>query len=281
MSELRSFDKDTLFIPGENNALVWEKTVFDPSVDLKYFADREIEKVYISHGHADHFRQASELRTKGAKVLAPKKEAIFVENPSINVRAMFSWAALPSPMVTRFFLGTPCKVDAYTEEEMGSPVTAVSLPGHSVGHHGFLLPNRIFFSGDALWPKEMWNFSPLPYMIDLNQTRQSLRQIKELDYTWLIPAHGNPLSREESIEHIDYHLYRLAEIEEIILNLTASPLSTEELAEILSQELNLLNRLNQYWLTLVVLKCFLCSLYERGLIICEYNQYKTKWVRKQ
>ncbi len=280
MGLVKQLDKDTLFIAGENNALIWEKTAFDPSVDIEHFEDKKIERVYISHGHADHFRQASYLREKGAKILTAKKESVFVEDPTMNVRAMFSWAALPPKMVTRFFRGEGCKVDGYTEDDIDSSIISIPLPGHSVGHLGFLLPNKVLFSGDALWPKELWDIFPFPYTIDINQARNSLKKIKTLDFEWLIPAHGSLLSHSESLENIDYHLKRLDMIDEMILNFLSSPLKTEELAESLSKQLNLINRLNQYWLTIVILKGFLCSLYERGLISCEYDEYQAKWVKE-
>lgn len=276
MTEIK-LAKDTIFIPSENNALIWGNIAFDPSVDTKYFDDKTIEKVYISHGHADHFRQASYLRDKGARVLASKKEAIFIEDPSINVRAMFSWAALPPVMVTRFFRGESCIVDKFTEDDNNSPIKTISLPGHSVGHVGFLLPNKIMYCGDAIWQKEMWKPTPLPYMIDIEQVRKSLNILKNTEYDILVPGHGKPLNRDESIEHIDYELERLEEIDRIILDLLKTPMRTEDLAEKLSNKLNLLDRLNQYWITLVVLKCFLCGLYERELIDCSYEEYEAKW----
>lgn len=276
MNEIK-LAEDTFFIPSENNALIWENTAFDPSIDIKYFADKSIETVYISHGHADHFRQASYLRKRGAKVFASKKEAIFIEDPSINVRAMFSWAALPPEMVTRFFRGESCIVDEYTENDHNSPIKTISLPGHSVGHVGFLLPNNVMYSGDAIWQKKMWGPTPLPYMIDIEQIRKSLYKLKNIEYDILVPAHGKPLNRDESIEHIDYELERLEEIDQIILDLLKNPIRTEDLAKKLSYKLNLLDRLNQYWLTLVVLKSFLCGLYERNLIECSYEDYQAKW----
>ncbi len=272
--------ENTILFPGENNTLIWKNVAFDPNLDIKHLVDKKIDKVYISHGHADHFRQANYLRELGAKVYAPKKEAIFIEDPSINVRGMFSWAALPPTMVTRFFVGNACKVDFYTDDLVNDNITTIPLPGHSIGHVGFLLPNKIFYIGDALWQKNMWDIFPLPYMIDIGQVRESLNTITTIDYDLLIPAHGKPINRDESLEHIAFELERLKEIDEIILELLVTPMRTEDLAQVFSKQLNLLDRLNQYWITLVVIKGFLVNLYERDLIDCEYEGYQAKWKTK-
>jgi glyoxylase-like metal-dependent hydrolase (beta-lactamase superfamily II) len=270
-------DKDTIFIPGETNCLLWQTTVFDPSVEPNLLESKKIETVYITHAHCDHFRLAPMLREAGAKVVAPRGEAFFIENPLVHVRGMFSWANFPTEMVTRFFQGAQCKVDVFTDEIPSQPILPVALPGHSIDQHGFMLPNRVFVAGDALWPVALWARTPLPYAIDVDQVRESLDTIAALDFDWLVPGHGPVLSRETAEESILYHHAKLDEINEILLDILRTPMNVEDVAESLSVRLGLVDKMNRYWLTITVVKAFLCSLNKHKLASYSYEKYKMLW----
>jgi len=270
-------DKDTIFIPGETNCLLWQTIVFDPSVEPTFLLSKQIEAVFITHGHCDHFRLASMLQEAGAKVVSPRGEAFFIENPHVHVRGMFSWANLPIEMVTRFFQGAQCKVDVFTDDIPSQPIRPVALPGHSVDQHGFMLPNRVFVAGDALWPLALWERTPLPYAIDIDQVRTSLDTIATLDFDWLVPGHGPILSREDAEKSILNHHAKLDEINEILLDILRTPMNAEDVAESLSIRLGLVDRMNRYWLTITVVKAFLCSLNEHKLASYSYDKYKVLW----
>lgn len=270
-------DNDTTVIPGETNALVWRNIVFDPSVEANRLVSYRIDMVYITHGHCDHFRLAAALREAGAKVVASRLEAFFIESPDVHVRAMFSWASLPAQMVTRFFQGPPCIVDTFVEDLPTQPVQPVALPGHSIDHHGFMLPNRILVAGDALWPQALWERTPLPYAVDIDQVRTSLNTIASLDFAWLVPGHGPVLSHEEAERSIQYHREQLDALDAMFLDILRTPMNVEDIAEALSSRLGLIDRMNRYWLTIVVVKAFLCSLNMRKLVSYTYDKYRVIW----
>lgn len=274
-------DKDTTFITGETNLLIWQNIAFDPSIELEILLSKKIDTIYITHGHCDHFRLAAKLKNAGAKIVAPRKEAFFIENPQLHVRAMFSWANLPPQMVTRFFQGDACAVDAFTEDISEKSIKPINLPGHSVDHHGFLLENGILVAGDALWPFVLWNRTPLPYAVDIDQVRKSLDSIAHLDFDILVPGHGPVLSHEEADINIKHHKAKLDEIDGLILNLLKTPMNVEKLTELLSIKLGLMDRMNRYWLTIVLVKAFLCSLNQRKLVAYNYENYRMLWYVNQ
>lgn len=112
------------------------------------------------------------------------------------------------------------------------------MPGHTVGHTGYLC-HGVFFTGDALYPEEVWERHALPYTIDVELTRRSIDVIKSVQYEWLIPAHGKILSKEEGDLNADIHLARLKTIDDTILNLLGKPRSTKELICLLLKALTL------------------------------------------
>ncbi|AEE13691.1 hypothetical protein Thena_0039 [Thermodesulfobium narugense DSM 14796] len=250
----------TSYIPGSVNCGFYETCMIDTPWEMHNHKKINPQYLLLTHGHADHFRMAFLFRGKGAKIVAPKEECIFVENPEINVRATFSWAIPPDAMISSLMKGVPCKVDIYSENFFYPGITVVPLPGHSISQVGYLTSDKIFFTGDALYTKELWNTFPLPYSIDPLLVKNSLERIANIDFDYLVPGHGKILSKKEAIEEIGYHIERINEIDNLILRLLESPCSTEEIISDVLSSLEINNSLAQYWIAVTVIKSHLSAL---------------------
>jgi hypothetical protein len=130
----RQLAGDTCVVPGLTNAGYIEGLVIDTGEDEAPFAGIEVDRVAITHGHADHFSIAHALRDQGARVAAARDDALLVENPDINIRGMFSWAKPGDVLVTKLFRGVPCPVDEYLDDWDDERARVIPLPGHTVGH---------------------------------------------------------------------------------------------------------------------------------------------------
>ncbi|MBN1193424.1 MAG: MBL fold metallo-hydrolase, partial [Coriobacteriia bacterium] len=184
---------DTYVVPGLTNAGFIAGLAIDTCEDEAPYAATPIDTLAVTHGHADHFSVAHILRDAGARVYAARDDAALVENPDINIRGMFSWAKPSDAMTTKLFRGVPCHVDGYLEEFDDPRATAIPLPGHTLGHHGFLTADRVLFTGDALYLSELWEKHRLPYAIDPGMVVVSLERIATVDCDWIVPAHGRPV----------------------------------------------------------------------------------------
>ncbi|AFC98835.1 Zn-dependent hydrolase, including glyoxylase [Methanocella conradii HZ254] len=271
---------NSYYMPATSNAGLFKGYVIDPgSVGYDDLCRDDVHSVLITHGHNDHFRHAHEFREKGARVIASKDDALLVRNPEVNVRGLFSWARPPAEMITPYFQGDACEVDLYVEDWLDSSIKSVWLPGHTLGEYGFITEDAVLYSGDSLYSKEIWSKYKLPYSIDPELCRESLIKIKGLDFDYVVPGHGDPMERDDALKAADYHLEQLDRVDEIILGLIEEPVSTESLVTRFSYKLDLYKSLNNYWLTLVMLKGHLSSLNHKGKVAYRLENYCMYWYK--
>ncbi|HET6352458.1 MAG TPA: MBL fold metallo-hydrolase [Coriobacteriia bacterium] len=268
---------DTYVVPGLTNAGFLEGLVIDTCEDEAPFANTPVDTLVITHGHADHFSIGSFLRNAGATVYAARDDASMVENPDINIRGMFSWAKPTDTLTTKLFRGEGCAVDGYLEHWSDDRAQTIALPGHTLGHYGFLTADAVLFSGDSLYLKDLWVQHPLPYAIDPGMVVSSLERLREVPCEWIVPAHGRPIRREEADEHIDHHIAQVHEVEALLVERLKVPHSTEDAIALVSRERGLNLNPAAYWLAVTNVKGYLGELLNRGEIDFYVDEYAGMW----
>jgi glyoxylase-like metal-dependent hydrolase (beta-lactamase superfamily II) len=152
--------------------------------------------VVITHAHADHFGGAATLRSRlGVPVLAPPFEAAIVANPLLEPLYLFSGANPPPALRHKFTLAEPCQVDGLLlpgEQTQGGVQFAVlAAPGHA--------PNQVIVAGgdvcfvsDACFSPEILDKHPIPFLVDFDQTVQTLRSLAALEgrHATFVLGHG-------------------------------------------------------------------------------------------
>jgi glyoxylase-like metal-dependent hydrolase (beta-lactamase superfamily II) len=267
----------TYYFPGLTNSGYRGGCLIDTGPDENIYAGVRVRELLITHGHADHFSCASFLNKQGVRVVAAREEVALVENPEINIRGMFSWAKPSEEMVTRLFRGEGCRVDDYLDTWHDSGIQVIPLPGHTLGHSGFLTEDGVLFSGDALYLKDVWERHPLPYAIDIGLVESSLNLIASLDFEWLVPAHGYPVRKDSSEAHINFHLERISAICDMILGELKKASTTEEIIAFSSRNLGLIENPAQYWLAVTTIKGFLANLLQRKQIEFYVDNHAGYW----
>lgn len=253
-----------MFEASSTNSGYLDGVLIDTGPEPDVYDGWAISHILLTHGHADHFSSAAELRRNGAQVVAPREEVSLVENPEINIRGMFSWARPSDEMVTRLFRGEGVHVDGYADEWRAHGIDVVPLPGHTLGHCGYLAGGSVLFSGDALYQSQVWSRHPIPYAIDPGLVRSSLALIESLDFEWLVPGHGIVCDRGEALEHIANHRRRIDALLERLHDLLAEPMTTEQAVAAISREAGLGSNAAQYWLAVTTVKGYLSELLRLG-----------------
>jgi glyoxylase-like metal-dependent hydrolase (beta-lactamase superfamily II) len=263
--EPRTLAGDTLvFEATTTNSGYVGGVLIDTGPEPEAYAGWPVTDVLITHGHADHFSSAAALRAAGARIIAPREEVSLVENPEVNIRGMFSWARPSDEMVTKLFRGEGAKVDGYADEWAGHGIDVIPLPGHTLGHSGYLTADGVFFTGDALYQRALWKRHPLPYAIDPGLVHSSLSVIESLPFEWLVPGHGVPTRRDEAMLDIANHQARMDEISRRLLAHLAEPLTTEQAIAALSRDAGLQDNSAGYWLAVTTVKGYLSDLVRDG-----------------
>jgi glyoxylase-like metal-dependent hydrolase (beta-lactamase superfamily II) len=269
---------NTYYFPGLTNSGYKSGCLIDTGPDVAVYDGLEVREVLVTHGHADHFSSAAELKKRlGAMVIAAREEVALVENPEINIRGMFSWAKPSDEMVTKLFRGDGCRVDGYLDQWHDSGINVIPLPGHTLGHSGFLTEEGVLFTGDAIYLKELWERHPLPYSIDIGLAVSSLELIDKLDFEWMVPAHGHPVTKAESVLHVAHHLERIETINLLILDFLREARTTEEAIAYLSERLELIENAAQYWLAVTTVKGYLANLLQRKEIEFFVRRHAGYW----
>ncbi len=269
--------RDTYYFPGLTNSGFYKGRLIDTGPDEVVYTGLPVEEILITHGHADHFACAASMRRAGSRIIAPREEVALVENPEVNIRGMFSWAKPSDEMVTKLFRGEGCFVDGYLDEWSGPGIQVIPLSGHTLGHAGMLTADGVLFTGDALYIRELWQKHPLPYAIDVGLVKSSLELIQGLDFDWLVPAHGYPVDKTDSVLDIQHHVERIEAIEALVLRELKQPRTTEEIIARVSGLLNLKENPAQYWLSVTTVKGFLGCLLERQMIEFYVRDYAGYW----
>jgi len=268
---------DTYYLPGLTNSGYVAGLVIDTGPEESAYDGCEIDRLAITHGHADHFACGSKLRDRGATVVAGRDDAALVENPDINIRGMFSWAKPGDILVTKLFIGMPCPVDAEIERWRDRRATPIALPGHTLGHYGFLTRDGVLFTGDALYQHELWKRHRLPYAIDPDMVAQSLDAIRDVDFEWLVPGHGTLANRATTLKDIAFHADQIRAIEELLLVALNKPRTTEEAIQLVSAERGLSSNPAGYWLAVTTVKGYLGNLLGRGLLEFSVENHTGVW----
>lgn len=183
----------------------------------KHGADiRDLDEIWLTHGHPDHFGQAALLAEKSnATVYGHFKERTnFAGNNDRELfREFFNTHDIPQPLVDHMVeqlnwlqqYQQPIEPQWVREgEELSSGRLSVKVkltPGHAPGHLVFDTGEGLLFGGDLLLKhistNALLNFDPDTQVRNksLLQYRESLRWMTK-QQGWVLPGHG------ESIENI-------------------------------------------------------------------------------
>ena len=190
-----------------------------------------VQRILITHAHPDHFGLAAELqRISGAPIYMHNKEVIKAQDRYQHLQRIASYlayAGMPSEMVGRIleyfkwetqFVQAPEKIIGVGEEHTFSfdefELEGFVTPGHAAGHMCFFQKEKgLLFAGDTILGEITPNpvLEPVPEQPllrekSLQQYINSLKRLRELRISRILPGHGEPvLHVKEEFQRMNRH----------------------------------------------------------------------------
>lgn len=183
----------------------------------------------FSHHHADHMGGGNFLKNHfNLKTYSSKTEKIFLENPILEPIYLSSGGSPPKDFLNKWVLGEEVLIDELTDNLNFNFLEVLELSGHSIGMIGIKLDN-IIFSADTFFSEEILDKYVVPYFHSYKNFLEKMSHIKNLDFSHIVPSHGELLDKESAIKVIDYNIKRLLDIKEKIFKIIKEPKSVDEI----------------------------------------------------
>ncbi len=278
---------DTYYVPGMTNVGVYKDYVIDPgkneNVDWErpeYSFGRKFAFALITHGHDDHYWNASVLRSKGTGIYAPAGERPMIECADLHMKGFFLWVKPPEGMKPWYFKAAAMP-DRWNGRSLEMPLKVVPLPGHTDCQTGYMTPDGVLMAGDALAAKKVWEKAGIVYNTNIPGTRQTLRDIMDTDADLVMPAHTEVLTKEQAVELAEINLKGLDRVERTVLDaIDKNGTSTEEIVSRVCLAFHMKDEFNFHLVGETIVRAFLHSLYESKVVDYELKGHKVLWLKK-
>jgi hydroxyacylglutathione hydrolase len=170
-----------------------------------------ISLILITHGHADHFGSASEMKKlTGAPVAVHKLDAealIKGRDPQLKPTGFIGRLLVPVLERRGPAKAPPVEPDVLIEEELdlrnyGVDGKVIHTPGHTPGSVSVILPNGEFIIGDLIMCGMLRRWQPnYPLFAHrMSHVNQSIKLILRYRPTKLYCTHGGPFE-PSSVQH--------------------------------------------------------------------------------
>ena len=111
----------------------------------------------------------------------------------------------------------------------GIPFKIVPLYGHSEGHLGYVTPDGVLCTGDAILSPAMAQYSKMPYFEDIGKAIESLNRLLQTDYPYYALAHMEIIEKRDMPGLVKKNLALLERIHVEMLELINDPVTLDEL----------------------------------------------------
>ncbi len=148
-----------------------------------------IKHILITHHDLDHVGNLVSLQQRtGAIVWAPAADIPYITGE--KTRPGFKGTISRVMRVKK-----PAAINAFSEGQTIAGVSVIGAPGHTPGHVCFLY-DSVLFAGDLIENKKGAVVPyPAPWTIDPAALLESIKNVEQLEFDWVCPAHGRPFKR--------------------------------------------------------------------------------------
>ncbi len=237
----------------------------------------KINTIINTHLHTDHISGNSFLQNKtGCKILAPKEEKAFIENPHF-FPIFFNLGTPLKEFQNSMFMAKPSKVEVLTKKSLPDGFEFVTIEGHSLDMAAIKTPDNIWFIGDGVFGEETINKYHISYIYDVEKFLNSLTILENLEGNMFIPSHTEPLESLGTICQLNRN--NSAEVLNIIEDICKEPNTLEEIVAKIFEHYKIVHTVEQHFLLTATINSYITALHHRGSIHMEAKNNRLYWVK--
>lgn len=244
---------------------------------LKHIDERgwTLEKVFCTHGHADHTGGCATLRERtGCTVYAPGACAAVVNNPYLLTSVLYG--GYPQKELRSKFLMSPqCECELLTEEALPSGLTFTHIDGHDFAQVAFCTSDGVWFTADGTVSEQTTEKYKIAFLYDVAEHLKSLEKLKTLEGKLFIPSHDVPQSDITAL--VDRNIACIYEVADTIKRFCKDGLAIDDLLEKVFAEFGIKLYLMQYALIGSTTRSYLSWLVEKGEMECVFSGSRLLW----
>ncbi|MCX8095160.1 MAG: MBL fold metallo-hydrolase [Caldisericia bacterium] len=239
------FIKDTtnlpLFEAGSSFYLIDAPIDKDKAKKVKRIIEENnfnIKNLILTHHHADHTGGGKYLKEAlKLKTFSTSSEKIFIENPILEPIYLNLGGNPPKEFLNKWVLSEGVIIDEDIFSLKNENFKIIDLSGHSIGMIGILI-DKILFSSDSFFSKQVLEKYIVPYFHSYYKFIKRMEEIKEIDFDFVIPSHGDLYNKDDSIKIIDENIEILRSIKEKILDIIKDYETIENIIYLLNLNVN-------------------------------------------
>ena len=236
---------------------------------------REIEKILKqkgwklkgilnTHAHVDHMGGNSYIQSVyGCPAFSKGAEAAIASHTEIEPVITYGAHPFRDARSRSFFAESSLCYDV-THSEFPGEVEVIDLPGHSIEHVGYRLPDNTVFIGDSAAGDSLLAKYPILYVLNVGQYLESLEKLKALKPGLFVLSHGQVTSDIGPVAQ--NNIDNIRNICDRIENICSEPKNMGEILKAVFDRYGMNMNYRQYVLTLAIIRAFVSYLVDSGRI---------------
>ncbi len=226
--------------------------------------DWNLKGILNTHAHVDHMGGNRYLQqVYGCPAFSRGAEAAIASHMQIEPVITYGAHPFREARSSGFFAKSSTCYDV-TNEEFPKEVEIIDLPGHSIEHVGYRLPDGTAFIGDSAVGDKLLAKYPVLYVLDVNKYLKSLEKLKTIKADLFVLSHGQVTSDIEPVAQ--NNIENIKNLCDRIERICSEPKTMEDILKFIFDGFGMNMNYRQYALTLAIIRAFVSYLVDDGRI---------------